>query len=265
MIWLSAIALVGVSLPLAVSAQTEATVQQKKLTLVAVPADRGLPIPPPTSALSADSVVLQRINEVHAGSRLVQMDFLGEGTVTVQTDDGPLAFGVRILRNGLRAQHIEFKQSDGKFSNIGAGPLDPIARRILAFLQTQYDRGLASLLQSETRDASVRDGGTKDGTQALVVLETDRNATRYVIDGAAYRITRFEFQRGRSPDRSGRQFPNLESYVFSDFRVVSGLATPFKVEHYINGTKQEEVQFASVQYVPANRDTAPGPIRGGLR
>lgn len=265
--WLS-IVLAGLGLPAAVSAQTDG-IKQPGTTLLAVsavPAERSLPIPRPTSTLGPDSMVLQRISEAHAGSRLAQMDFLGEGTVMVQTAQGPVAVGVRVLRNGLRAQHIEIKQASGKFATIGAGPMDPVVSRILDLMQTQYDRGLANLLQAGTRNDVVRDGGTKeDGTQALVVLEADRSATRYTIDSTTSRVVRMEFQRGRSPDASGRSSPNLESYVFSDVRTVNGLATPFKVEHYINGTKQDEVLFSSVRYVAGNRDTAPGPIRGAFQ
>jgi len=189
------------------------------------------------------------------------MDFLGEGVVTVHSEHGSTAYGVTVLRNGLSAQQVLLKQADGKAWKVsGVGPVEPWARRILSFLQTAHDRGLVPLLESGKRNATVLDGGGKDGARALVLREAG-GVTRYLVDSVTSRVTRMEFQRGRSPDLSGRLLPNLESYVFSDFRMINGLATAFKVEHFVNGAKREELQFASVRYVAAKRDAAPGPIR----
>jgi hypothetical protein len=241
---------------------------------VKVPAERSLSIPPPKAVLKPDNDVLQRVNTAYGISRLSQMNFVGEANVTLGAETGPTVVSVTVLRTAQRGQRVLFKQADGKARDIDIGLVDRVQLRVRDFVETQYTRGLANLLGATTRSTVVLDGGDKDGAHALVVRETEGPPTRYVLDSATSLLTRMEFQRGQSPDASGRQFPNLESYIFSDFRTVDGLVTPFKVEHYINGAKQEELQFTSVQYVaahleaappPTNRESAQGPIRGGLR
>jgi hypothetical protein len=46
----------------------------------------------------------------------------------------------------------------------------------------------------------------------------------------------------------GRMSSVVQSYVFSDFRMVQGIATPFKIEHLANGAKVDEMIFSFVRY-----------------
>ena len=64
---------------------------------------------------------------------------------------------------------------------------------------------------------------------------------------------------GRRPSTdpfSRRTIPNLETYFFSDFRVVQGFLTPFKIERYFNAIKTEEMQFTTVRYNTSVDDNA---------
>ncbi len=113
--------------------------------------------------------------------------------------------------------------------------------------------GLASsYIESETvravgnlfgKQATVRDAGTKSNAH-VVEVQSESRSTQYFIDDATSRVTAIEFVTGGVK----------ESYVFSDFRVVQGVTTPFRIERYIDGFKIEETQFTSVRYNVAVRD-----------
>ena len=52
----------------------------------------------------------------------------------------------------------------------------------------------------------------------------------------------------------GKTVPATESYVFSDFRSVEGVPTPFRIERYVDGLKIEETQFTTVRYNTSVKD-----------
>jgi hypothetical protein len=228
--------------------------------------------------LAADSDVLQRLREAHGGARLAHTDFVVEARVTLQTPNGPVVVPVTILRSSAGGQRIQFKQSDGKPWDGTIPHLEANTRRILEFVQTQYDRALPSILHAGKRKVEVFDGGIKDGTQFLNVRDTgvvgmkegtpllnvresDVVATRYDIDAKTSRLGRMEFQH-RITDAAGKITTNIETYTYSDFRSVTEIATPFQIEHYTNGVKKEDLVIASVRAIPINPSLA---IRGGPR
>jgi hypothetical protein len=57
-----------------------------------------------------------------------------------------------------------------------------------------------------------------------------------------------ELVSDRVPDIFGRSLSILQAYVFSNFRFVQGIATPFTIEHFSNGIKVDEMAFTSVKY-----------------
>ncbi len=61
-------------------------------------------------------------------------------------------------------------------------------------------------------------------------------------------MARFEFVRGQSRDTVEKADPVVHSYAFADFRAADGVATPFHIEHFVNGEKQEELQLTKVRY-----------------
>jgi hypothetical protein len=213
------------------------------------------------AALAPDSDVLQRIQAAHGGARLIQTDFVVEATVTLQTPGGPVVTPVTILRSGGGGQHIRFNQSDGKPWDGTIPHLEPNTRRILEFVQTQYNRALPHLLKAPTRNAQIFDGGARNGTRILNMRESTGVATRYAIDTGTSRLGRMEFLHGQTVDAAGKVTPRLETYVYSDFRSVGGIAMAFKVEHYTNGVIQEELVLTSVRAAPVNPNGAAGGQR----
>ena len=80
--------------------------------------------------------------------------------------------------------------------------------------------------------------------------------TSYFVDDTGARVTRLEFVIGETSDLFGKTVSNVEAWVFSDFRVVQGVLTPFKIERYLNDTRIEETQFTSVRYNASVKDDA---------
>jgi hypothetical protein len=223
-------------------------------------------MPPPRSVLGVDSDALKdvktKVSAANADAKVAQLDFVGEGTVTAQTEKGPVNYSVLVLRSA-QGQNVFVKAASEKTWTTDPKKLDVVEWRILDFVQTQNAHGVSNFLKATDRKADVLDAGSKEGTNLVVVRETDGAATRYSIDAATSRVTRIDLQRGRSTDASGKLLPNLESYTFSDFRSVNGQTAPYKLEHYTNGVKQEELQFTTIRYTPANHDPKIEPGKRG--
>jgi hypothetical protein len=126
-------------------------------------------------------------------------------------------------------------------------PSAPGAVRRWSF-ETQYRHGLQQLSKSSWCDATVEDNGIEDSLRVITVQEDNGQSTKYSLDPATSRIARFEFVRGQSAVAIGRTAPIVHSYSFSDFRATDGVATPFHIEHFVNGVKQEELQLTNVRY-----------------
>jgi hypothetical protein len=69
-------------------------------------------------------------------------------------------------------------------------------------------------------------------------------------------VTRLEFEMGEIYTllMSNKQYPTLASFVFSDYRQVNGIPTPFKITVYKGLTQIEEMNFTSVQYNTGVKD-----------
>ena len=196
--------------------------------------------------------VLQRTGTALTSQLLTSKDMVGEGTVTVHTAGGPVTFPVTLVQNGEHgSQRILLKQPDGKIWDGKAEHLAPGGRQALEFLEAQHARGMRQLLDSPKRDATIADNGIKDASHILTVRETNGDATQYVLDGATLRLTGFQFVRGQSRDSVGNVSPTLHSYALADVRNADGVATPFHIEHVVNGVKQEELQLTKVRYSTA--------------
>jgi len=219
---------------------------------------------PSSRVLSPDSDVLQRLKNAYGGARLDQSDSLAEATVTLQTATGPVAVPVTIVRSAGGGQRIQFNQSNGKPWDGNALTLEPIGRRVLEFVQTGHARALLNIFKATSRNAQVVDSGASDGARLLDVRETSGASTRYSLDASTFQLRRMDFQRGQSVDAAGKIKPLVETYLYSDFRPIAGISTAFKVEHYSNGTKQEELTFTNVRYVQAN-PAAANTMPGGQR
>jgi hypothetical protein len=195
------------------------------------------------------------------------MEFSADGTVTLFGVDGAEAsFGVSVLRTGERQlQQIFLKQADGKNWNGRVNQLAPGGVRALQFLDTQNARGPMNLLLAESRGGKVLDNRTKDGARVLTVRDQAGQTTHYFLDTATSRINTLEYVSRTSRDPvSGQPVLHVESYLFSDYRMTQGVPTPFRVEHFTNGVKREELQLAGARYSTRGIDPPAAP-RGGSR
>ena len=92
----------------------------------------------------------------------------------------------------------------------------------------------------------MRDAGAKGNARVLELElpgEKSSPKTKYLIDDTSSRVTGIEFETGE-----------VEAHVFSDFRMVQGVSTPFRIERYVDGRKIEETQFTSVRYNASVKD-----------
>ena len=193
--------------------------------------------------------VLQRTGTALTSQLLSNKDMVGEGTVTVYTAVGPATFAVTLVQNGERgSQRILLKQPDGKLWDGKAEHLASGGRQALEFLEAQHARGVRQLLDSPKRNATIADNGIKNASHILTVRETNGDATQYVLDDATSRLTGFQFVRGQSRDSAGNVSPILHWYALADVRSADGVATPFHIEHVVDGVKQEELQLTKVRY-----------------
>jgi hypothetical protein len=224
--------------------------QQRRTPLgIQVPVDRDLREQHRGVGVERESNALQRIGILPGSPDQPRTDLVADGTVTVYTENGPIAFGVTLVQNGEHgSQRILLRQPDGKLWDGRADHLVPGAGPALDFLETQYRRGLQQLLNFQGHDAAVSDNGIKDSLRVVTVQEDNGQSTKYSLDPATSRMTRFEFVRGESPVSDPNTGSVVHSYSFADFRSADGVATPFHIEHFINGVKQEELQLTTVRY-----------------
>jgi hypothetical protein len=226
-----------------------------------VPVERALQEQRRGDAVEPASTELRMVGDLNGKPNQSGSDMVADGTVTVHTASGPIAFGVTLIHNGEPgSQRILLRQPDGKLWDGRPDHLAPGAGPALEFLETQYRRGLQQLLKSTRHDAVVADNGIEDSLRVITVQEDSGQSTKYSLDPATSRITRFEFVRGESPVLVRNTGAVVHSYSFADFRSADGVATPFHIEHFVNGVKQEELQLTTVRYntaigVPADRPT----------
>jgi hypothetical protein len=198
--------------------------------------------------------------KAHGGQSIESIqDFVAEGTLTSYSAAGPYAtYNVTMWRKGDRLVQtsIRARGAERRLGTDGTRTWDTIAGAVTAargpaleFLETHTVRGVANLLQYQSRGSRLRDNGKRGRDRVLTVEETNGRTTTYVIDGQSALVTQLELVSGQAPDMHGRLISIVQSYVFSNFRPVQGgLPTAFKIEHFTNGAKVEELLFTSVRY-----------------
>ena len=200
-------------------------------------------------AVEPVSDALRRLGVSNGDPGQSRRDLVAEGTVTVHRPSGTITFGVTLIQNGEQgSQRILLRQSNGKLWDGRPDHLEPGARQTLEFVETQYRRGLQQLPKSSGRDVTIEDNGIEDSLRVITVKEAGGQSAKYRLDPATSRLASFEFARGQSPASIGTWAPIIHSYSFADFRDGDGIATPFHIEHFVNGEKQEELQLTKAQY-----------------
>jgi hypothetical protein len=234
------------------------------------------PHPVSRTQLASDPVpeVIKRALAVHGDGWITGriVDSVSEGTLTWYTVDGPdPAFNMKLLAKGLRkVQRIirepgaDLRQgTDGTqtWSALSIGFWTSAAGQALQFIESQTVRSIQHLFNYQAEGLVLRDLGVNNDARVIEAEDRDGRRTSYFIDVMTSRITRLEFVVGESKDPfSGRPTPNVDTSIFSDFRVVQGMLTPFKIERYINNFKHEDTQFASVRYNASVPDDAFRPL-----
>ncbi|HEX4999923.1 MAG TPA: hypothetical protein VFY29_17010 [Terriglobia bacterium] len=217
--------------------------------------------PNPADAQSFEGAkdALQRAGLNPAGGGATKKDSVREGVVVVYNDNGSKeTFQVTLVRNGdRRAQHIILKMPDGRIWDGRGDHLSAAGRRALDFLETQFMQGTERLLDAPARNALIRDDGANTEGRALTVREKDGATAQYIVDPATLNVRRFDFHRGQAGGDGGIVQDAVEAYTFSDFRDAGGNLVPYRVEHFRNGVRREELTITKVQQVVAARNTAP--------
>jgi hypothetical protein len=211
--------------------------------------EKAWPILPEAASPEPAGAILQRTASAHNNDKMIVTGMVAEGTVTVYTPNGPQTFPVTLIQDGEHgSQRIQLRQPDGKLWD---GRIDHLASgggRVLGFLQTQYERGLQNLMNVPKRSANLTDNGIRNASRVVTVMEQSGDSTKYNLDPATSRVTRFEYMSGLSRDSVGNVSPIVESFAFADVRTSDGVATPFHIEHSVNGVKQEELQLTNAHY-----------------
>ena len=220
---------------------------------------RGQPPRTPSAPAEPATAALQRTTNAHGGQAFRNIaDSVAEGTLTLYSMEGPYAqFSVTVKRKGQGRVQRTIKSPTGEqrqgtngtqtwdaFGNFLTAARGPA----LEFIETQSARALPNLFEYQTRGSRLRDDGMHGKDRLLTIEESNGRTTSYLIDGVTALVTRLELVSGQAPDMLGRPLSIVQSYVFSNFRAVQGVPTPFKVQHFNNGIKVDELLFTSVQY-----------------
>jgi hypothetical protein len=213
--------------------------------------------------------IIGRALQAHGGQQAFGniVDWVGNGRISITgggNNPSDLTLMVkgankvqRIVTNGAGgtvrygSDGVKTWQSSGPFSSVAIGRAD-------YFIQSQTRRSIADVLAHVSSGYAFTDLGPASANSVPAnspsrVIQARNGAgqiTRYYIDNATSLILRLEFDTGGFYTMlfGNTKYPLVAAYVFSDYRRVNGLMTPFKIETYLGLTKIEEMDFDSVQY-----------------
>jgi hypothetical protein len=209
-------------------------------------------------------------------------DWVGSGKIVIAGNTkGPLDFTMtvkqkdkvkRIVKTADGSKLMMNDGSDGKkswhatgpFSGNATGPFSGSATgSIVHFIESNTTRAIARLFDddnvlSDKGKADKKHAPESASSEVIEVKHKNGNTTRYYIDNKSSLVTRLEFETGvfYTLLLSNKQYPALASFVFSDYRQVDGIPTPFKISVYSGLTQIEEMRFTSVQYNTGVKDEA---------
>jgi hypothetical protein len=221
----------------------------------------------PQPKLEPSTQVFQRALEASGGRQSMNgvVDVVADGTVTFYSSgvaQQPLP--VTLIRKGDRQvqRTIKYPSGERRQGTNGSQTWDSFGHQwtaaagpALDFIETNTARGLQNLFDFESRGSKLHDDGMRGAHRALTIEESNGRTTTYVIDTPTSRVTTVEFVSGQAGDMFGlRRLPIVETFVFSDFRRTQALWTPFRIEHYSNGLKIEELQFTSIRFNTSQKD-----------
>jgi len=205
--------------------------------------------------------IIERAVNAHGGRQALTslQDSISEGKLTYFIGkSAESTIDVIVIRKGdSRIQRVlkdaggELHQgSDGTSTWESFNGITALAPGGLAgnYIESQTVRAVSNLFESQGKGFTVRYTGANNNARVLEVESPasgkPSRKTKYFVDDATSRVTAVEFVAGEAK----------ESHVFSDFRVVQGVSTPFRIERYVDGRKVEETQFTSVRYNTSVKD-----------
>lgn len=194
-------------------------------------------------------------------------DWVGRGQIKIAGDDGgPRNFTVAVKGRSQMQRVVEMQEgatvrfgTDGKKTWQSAGLFKgDVAGRAAEFVESQTNRSVAALFSSDVQGRTYRDLGSEKKdfvpesvtSHAIEMQDEKGKATRYYIDNKSQLISRLEFDTGEyfTLPFGEEKYPLVAAYVFSDYRPVDGVMTPFKIEVYQGLIKIEEMTFESIEY-----------------
>ena len=82
-----------------------------------------------------------------------------------------------------------------------------------------------------------------------------RASWAYTVDLNAAVISELEFTTPAVTSGTQQTPAVTDKYMFADYRRVQGILTPFKTTRFVDGMKVEEMQFTSIRYNAAIKDS----------
>src|SRR5262245_51871868 len=179
-------------------------------------------------------------------------DWICEGTLTLFSLSGPKAtLPMTLLRKGGgQVQRIvdqggivQRQGSDGNLTWDSIDGFRTVAQvRTQNFLEGQTNRSIHALLNHQGIGLILQDLGINGQLLSIEAADARGRKTKYTIDLNAAVISVLEFTTPAVT--SPQQTPAVtDRYVFSDYRRIQGILTPFKTVRFVDGMKLEEMQF----------------------
>jgi hypothetical protein len=212
------------------------------------------------------SQVVDRAARAHGGAWTNGKiaDWVASGKISITGDEnGSLDFTLIVKPNDKIMRIIQLPDgskmaygSDGKKSWQTAGPFKGDATGTAAhFIESQTNRSIAKLFDKNITlsDLGVPDKNNVPKSESARIIETKNDkgkSTRYYVDDTTSLITRLEFDTGATYRMlfGDKEYPVYATFVFSDYRNIDGVMTPFKIEVYQGMIKMEEMNITSVKY-----------------
>ena len=201
---------------------------------------------------------------LHNGS-VESTDSISRGTITYYLFDGTVKtqFDVTLILKGVsKVQRIVHQDgidvrtgTDGSrtWHSLSIGFSSAAHGTALHFIESQTVRSVRSFLDHENQGLTLRDVGRFASGRVVEATGPEGQQTDYIIDDDTSHVTQLRFlTEGAKFDIFGNVYLAGESYLFSDFRDVDGIPTPFKVVRRIDGggvaREFEEMVFTSVSH-----------------
>jgi hypothetical protein len=199
-------------------------------------------------------------------------DWVGSGKITIiGNTKGPSNFSItvkqkdkvkRVVKTSDGNKVMMSSGSDGKKQWHVTGPFKGNATGSVAhFIDSQTGRAIGRLFDDANALKSLGNADKKyaseSGSGKIIEIKNGKGlSTRYFIDNKSSLITRLEFETGESYSLllGNKKYPSMATFVFSDYRSVNGIPTPFKIDVYKGLVQIEQMKFTSVQYNTGIKD-----------